>query len=183
MAEASARATSAATNGDCGWLEAETMALRRRSHGMRRSGWRNMRVRCHALSRRTEMVSDTTRLPGAPEWRIPSHKQPQPSGHFVNLGWDSRGPGAYLLWYRSRTPLPLCMTPLPCSSTPLLPCLTPLPCSPTPLPCSPTPLPCSPTPLPCSPVRPHSFIHSFLTPGTYRPYLFSAHANKHNDIY
>ena len=62
---------------------------------MRTSGWLNMRVRCHVLSWRTEMVSDTTRLPGAPEWRIPSHKQPQPSGHFVNLGWDSRRPTIY----------------------------------------------------------------------------------------
>ena len=129
----------------------------RRIHGMRMSGWLNMRVRCHTLSRRTEMVSDTTRLPGAPGWRIPSHKQPQPSGHFVNLCkplCDSRRPGAHLV----RTPLPLCLIPLPCYPTPL-PCYpTPLPCSPTPFPCSLTPLPCSltpslcsPTPLPCSP--------------------------------
>ena len=66
--------------------------------------------------------------------------------HFVNLGWDSRRPGAQLV----RTPLPLRLIPLLCYPTPS-PCYpTPLPCSLTPSLCSPTPLPCSPTPLPCS---------------------------------
>ena len=66
--------------------------------------------------------------------------------HFVNLGWDSRRPGAHLV----RTPLPLRLIPLLCYPTPS-PCYpTPLPCSLTPSLCSPTPLPCSPTPLPCS---------------------------------
>ena len=166
--------------------------LRRRRYGMRTSGWLNMRVRCHALSRRTEIVSDTTRLPGAPEWRIPSHKQLQPSGHFVNLGWDSRRPGAYLAPVQYQTPLPLCLTPLPCSPTPLPCSLTPLPCSPTPLPCL---LACSPLlrsmiPSSPNPYQPHyralpsDPIPSFLSYSTgYLPTLYLKCAcHKHNDV-
>ena len=191
MAVASARATSAATNDGCGWLEAETVASAA-AQARYEDVWLAEHARgvpcALAAYRDSERHDEASRRAGVADPFTQATPTIRSSLYKPRLGQQA----SYLAPVQYQTPLPLCLTPLPCSPTPLPCSLTPLPCSPTPLPCL---LACSPLlrsmiPSSPNPYQPHyralpsDPIPSFLPYSTeYLPTLYLKCAcHKHNDI-